>query len=1219
MEHHPQIRELIDRVRARWRALTALRAAVRASIAAAAVVALALLATRWTTGAPVALIALAAGALVLTASAFAFCLWPLRRVPPDAAIARFIEERDPALDDRLVSAVDVARGASAPGLAEAMLADAARRSARVDVDAIVPSQMLRRAGAQAAAAAVVLAVVLFAARGPARDAADAASLTLFPARIGLDVKPGNARIKAGTPVTIEARLIGNQAPVIAQLQIADGDRWRITDMASEKGAFTLAMPAVSAGFTYRVAAGAVTSPSYAIAVVHPPRVTRIDVDYTYPEGLKLSPRTETDSGDIYAPAGTDVKVHILTDRPAASGRMALGDGGAIALAVEKPTELTASLKVTADGSYRVAIADREGMATDGDTEYFIRTLEDRPPEVRILKPATDRGVTRLEEVDVEAQAEDDYAIDRLELVYSVQGGPERVAPMEVPRGRQTVNGKRTLFLEELNVQPGDFISYYVRARDITRGTRPNEARSDIFFLEVKPYEQEFRLAQSAGGMPGSQQSGIDDLVAAQKEIVVSTWKLDRRGRSARGGKSETDIRSVGRAEAELKTRVEQTSSSFRETNMRDPRRRAQPQRGGRGGDPEPPQPPAPKAGETLPEEDHMTSAAVAMGKAVDSLDGLKTAEALPPEMDALNHLLKAQADVKKHEVMRQQAGTGAGNNRSNYDLSSLFDKELQKAQQTNYETRSSAEQKDDASQSALDKIRELARRQDELLRKQQELAQKRAQMSEEELKRELEKLTRDQSELRQKAEDLARQLQQGPQSQQAQSGRGQKDDKGQQGQRGQTGQAQAGQGGQSGQAGQMRDVSEEMRSATSDLRRQDPAQASARGNRALEKLRELQQQFESAAPDERRRALGELQLEARQLADAQRQIASELGKTAQGNAGRDGVRKLAGEQDRLAERARRLEQSLKQSAARRQPQADAASGAGRQSGEGRQAGSDPAKTAAAAADAAKELERQQVPDRMQRAGEAMRAGSEEPKGGRGNTASRSSDDPRAQAAAQQEIARALDRIADRMSSGTGAQDGDSQKLSEQRARAQELRDRLNDTAQQMARAGQTGRAGEAGRAGGAGSPGKADGKAPGDSGRSGQGQQGTGGSGTDLQQLRDQYRRQLQETKDFMEQMRRDDPTLARGAGAGFTFEAPDAMTLSAPGTEAWKQDFAKWDDLRRQATQALESADASLAKRLQTRQAKDRLAAGADDKPPAGYQQQVDSYFKAIAGKKKP
>src|SRR3954453_21925082 len=110
-------------------------------------------------------------------------------------------------------------------------------------------------------------------------------------------------------------------------------------------------------------------------------------------------------------------------------------------------------------------------------------------------------------------------------------------------------------------------------------------------------------------MPGGSQSGIDDLVTAQKEIVVATWKLDRRARAAKGGKSEQDIKAVARAEAELKTRVEQTSSSFREGTMGDPRRRTQPQRG-RGGAPVPPQPPAPpelKAGETLPEEDQMTA------------------------------------------------------------------------------------------------------------------------------------------------------------------------------------------------------------------------------------------------------------------------------------------------------------------------------------------------------------------------------------------------------------------------------------------------------------------------------------------------------------------------------------------------------------------------------------------------------------------------------------
>ena len=82
----------------------------------------------------------------------------------------------------------------------------------------------------------------------------------------------------------------------------------------------------------------------------------------------------------------------------------------------------------------------------------------------------------------------------------------------------------------------------------------------------------------------------------------------------------------------------------------------------------------------------MTAAASAMGNAVESLDRLKTGEALPHEMEALNQLLKAQGDVKRREVGRQQAGGGAGDNRSTQDLSGLFDRELQREQQTNYET-----------------------------------------------------------------------------------------------------------------------------------------------------------------------------------------------------------------------------------------------------------------------------------------------------------------------------------------------------------------------------------------------------------------------------------------------------------------------------------------------------------------------------------------------------
>jgi hypothetical protein len=260
-------------------------------------------------------------------------------------------------------------------------------------------------------------------------------------------------------------------------------------------------------------------------------------------------------------------------------------------------------------------------------------------------------------------------------------------------------------------------------------------------------------------------------------------------------------------------------------------------------------------------------------------------------------------------------------------------------------------------------------------------------------------------------------------------------------------------------------------------------------------------------------------------------------------------------------------------------------------------------------DAARELEGQRIAERMQQAAEAMRAATADARGLRGSTAQPdTTQQARGQAGAQQDLARALDKVADKLASASGAKDSESRKLSDQLARAQELRQGL----QQLGQIGQNGRGGQAGTQGSSAR------KSPGESGEPGQGQQGGGGgTGTDLGKLREEYQRRLQETRELVDQLRRDDPNFARGGG-GSTLEGAGGV-FASPGTEAFKQDFAKWEDLRRQATQALEQAEASLSKKLQAKQAKDRLAAGTDDNPPPEYKKQVDSYFKAIAGKKKP
>ena len=826
---YESIRQLLERVRSRYRALEVSRAIVRSGLSVSAVVVVVLVAYALAVAAmpsPLLLTAIGGVGLMSAAGAIWWSVRPLRTQHSDRHLARFVEERVPALDDRLVTAVDVVQSRRPTGarlLTDALLTDASRRAEAVDVDQIVSASHVRRSRLQASAATLVLIVSLFLARGPMRRSLDAASLTLFPARIVLEVNPGEARVRAGATLSVEARVIGNSAPMSGRVEVEDGPSWRSSDMSAQgPGRFRAAIPDVVRDFRYRVVASTLVSPIYRVRVAQPPRVARIDVDYEYPSDLSIPSRHETDSGDVYAPAGTEVRLHVHSEQPVARGRLSLSSGASIPLATQSPTELTASMKVAEDGSYRVALADAEGLSNDEGVEYFVRVVTDRPPDVHILKPASDRQVTPLEEVGIEAQADDDYGLERVELVYAVRGEGEKVVPLDIPKRATTATVHHTIYLEDLGVRPGDFVSYYVRARDVTRGAngaRSNEGRSDIFFLEVRPFEQEFSLAESQS-MAGSGYTGsIDHLVNAQKQIVVATWKIDRRTQATKARPAQ-DIRDIGHSQSDLLTRVEEVASSLREATMRDPRQRL-----GRASD------------RSMPEEEAMTRAVDAMGRAVSALDALETKVALPPEMQALNALLEAQAFVKKRQISRQQTAQGGpGNNNRNYDVSTLFDKELQRLQETNYETQSSgvARQPD----AMADRLKELARRQDELLRREQQLQN----LPDEERKRELEKLTREQAELRQQAEELTKSASKSSRSADATS--------------------------------QLRDITRDMEGATNDLRRQDAKSSQSRGRQALEKLQRLSSAGSSERDAKRDGQSGPLQNALDKARELQRQLDS---------------------------------------------------------------------------------------------------------------------------------------------------------------------------------------------------------------------------------------------------------------------------------------------------------------------------------------------------------
>ena len=1138
------LRALLTQVRRRWMITRSTRAAARAAAVALGLLLLVLAIDRFLQPPDAPMVALAVVALAIAAAFAVRTLWPLHRVPGDRQVARFIEERCPDLEDRLASATEVVDGGRPSTFRDLVLVDAAAKARAVEIDQVVARRDVRRSVVRSASATAALLAVLAVGIAPVGRIARAAWLYAFPYSAVLEIEPGDARVVADQPLRIHATLRGTlgaparSLPVVAF--VADDGIEHTAAMRSVGDGFEVEIQAIVASFTYRVRVATLTSDAYDVTVLFAPHVKQIDVTYRYPPSSGLPPRVETDGGDIYAPLGTRVSVAVHMDKPVARGSLDFASGGWLPLQATDARTLETSFEVAMDDAYRVSAVDEAGLASPADVDYFIRTMFDRPPEIEIVRPGGDRDVTPLEEVVIEARAEDDFGLERFELVYAVIGQAERAIDLRGGRRTTSVLGSHTVYGEDLELQPGDFISYYARARDTNTSRQASLTRSDIYFLQVRPFGQEFEKVQSQS-LSAMDAGEVGNLAEVQKEIIVATWKLDRQLPSAR---SIADIRAVADAQAELKVTADQMAARLIAR--------------GREITPETRDRPA-------AQNKAMATAVEAMGVAEASLRAREVEVSIPPEMEALSQLLKAQAEIRRRQVALGNQRSPRSANRAQEDLSALFDRELRHDQQTNYEDRSSVADEPDAREQreALRRLRQLAQRQETLKRKQLELARQEADLDTTDVKRQLDRLTREQNELRQQVEDLRRELAR----MQSSGSEGQQAD-----QRG------------------MSEIAEQMRRAMSELRRGDVSEAARRSQAALDQLQELQRQLEGQTGVRRRRALGELQLEAQQLAQRQGQMASDTRQAGSGPVSRQTRYRLAAEEDQLAARVDSLEDRI----------ADLTP---RGSGQEREA----------LASASAELDRGDVAGRMRELADQLRrtvgpVGSEPAH----DTVARIAD-------ADDDVAETLERVAGQLVVA-GQQGPNGQRLSDELQEAQELRRRLERIEQRLKRLAQadsgprpedrhpsqtqnTRPGGDVIQPGGDPQPSPKD--------RSMRQEQQRGmGAGGGLAELQKDLARQLAELPELLEQISRQRPTLEQDLERWVTHW----QSGPAPGTEAFKQAYSAWESLRDDVELALEQFEASRSRALTAEETSDRLNVGPDEQIPEKYRRLVEEYYRSLA-----
>ncbi len=761
-----------------------------------------------------------------------FCIRPVSRRVSDEQVALYLEEHEPSLQATVLSAVEEAHKGDrtaafdhSPELVHRLIESAVEKIRNVDMGRSVEQRKLQGSSGWLGAAAVA-ALVLFM-FGPAylrhgvmallpMGSAEAASPYL------IDVLPGDVTVARGADQEITASLQGFETDEVTLFMRSDSnapfERLPLIPL-EEPGLFEVLLFDVQDTTNYFVEALGVQSGTFTLNVVDLPYVERLEHEYFFPAYTGLEPRTIEDGGDIAVLRGTEVRLRAIPTMPTAGGQMVLDEEDRTDLVVQPDGSLIGGFVVEEDGFYRIDLQSGEGEMVTASPQYTIDVLTDQPPSVMFLNPGRDTTASAVEELFIEARADDDFGLRSLDLVYSVNGGSEETVKLYSggENALKEVSAGHTFFLEDLELEPGDFVSYYARATDRNLAQENRDIKSDLYFVQIRAFSRDFRAAQSqgGGGAGGGGAGGADPraLSEAQKEIVSGTFNVVRDRESFSDEEYQENVVFLTLAQGRLREQVE---TLLRRMNSRvmpaDPAFRS--------------------ISEILPQ------AADAMREAEGELQGQDADGALPPEQRALQFLQRAEEAYE--EVMVQMGGGGGGGgggNQAAEDLADLFELELDKLQ-NQYETmqRGEQQQADNTVDELMERLRELARRQEREAERQRmrSRGQQSAQGSG----------TAAQRELAEEAEEAARRLERLAREQ---------------------------------NSPQMMDASRRLQEAADAMRRaaaNNDNLGFAEAGAALDRLREVQDRLQQEQTSRLQRDIDEALRRANQLADEEREVAS---------------------------------------------------------------------------------------------------------------------------------------------------------------------------------------------------------------------------------------------------------------------------------------------------------------------------------------------------------
>jgi len=478
--------------------------------------------------------------LVVLVAAVCFCfvvvgLLLRRRGPvPWRELARQIEKVHTDLDGRLLTAVqqETSAGNQLNFLQQRLLLETLHHSQNHDWAEAIPQHRLRLAQLAHWLALALFALVILELRANPQG-----HLLAGISVSSVTVTPGDTSIERGNSLVVLARFKG-PLPATVEL-VVDNGAARIPLVKSlADPVFGGSVPDITSNFSYRVGFSGRNTRAYSVNVFEYPRLERSDIDLTFPAYTRQPAQHVENSRRLSAVEGSSLDLALQLNKPVASARLIpkSGQHRPILLQVQtnRPVATLKHFPLDESQTFELQLLDSEGRTNKIPAQFVFDVLSNRPPELKLVSPRNDLRPSPLEEITFEGTVWDDFGVEAYGLGYMALGQPAHFIELgQAVPGKQKRSFHYLLALESMQIHPDELISWFLWADDLGPDGAVRRTTGDLFFAEIRPFEEVFREGQGMDGQGqgGGEQSGGNQtarLADLQKQIISATWNLQRR-------------------------------------------------------------------------------------------------------------------------------------------------------------------------------------------------------------------------------------------------------------------------------------------------------------------------------------------------------------------------------------------------------------------------------------------------------------------------------------------------------------------------------------------------------------------------------------------------------------------------------------------------------------------------------------------------------------------